>query len=130
MLHRLSLQGISTAAVLGTLLSLVVFVSPAMASVYGGTGIEGGIDAAAGVGGITNATSVNDVVVRIILFILDIVLILAVIAIIIAGVYLIVSNGDQGQKDKAKNIIIYVIVGVIIILLARVIVLFVNTVFG
>lgn len=130
MLHRLSLRGILKAAALGALLSLVVFVAPAMAAVYGGTGIQGGIDAANGVGGITNATSVSDVVVRIIVFVLDIVLILAIVAVIVAGIYLIVSNGEPAQKDKAKNIIIYVIVGIIIILLARVIVMFVNTVFG
>ena len=69
-------------------------------------------------------------ILKIINFILDIVLLVAVLAIIVAGIYLITSNGDEGQKDKAKKIVTYVIFGIILILLAKIIVLFVNKIFG
>lgn len=104
--------------------------SIAMASVYGGGSIAQGIAEASGLGGITGITSVHDIVIRIILFILNIALLLAVVAIVVAGIYLITSNGDEGQRDKAKKIVYYAIIGIIVILFSRVIVLFVNNIFS
>jgi len=102
----------------------------AIAQVYNGGGVNAGIQAASGLGGITGETSIIDIILKIILFILDIALILAVAAIVIAGIYLITSNGEESQKDKAKNIIYYVIIGIIVILFSRVIVVFVNNIFN
>ena len=99
-----------------------------MAQVYTGNGLSDGIAAAAGLGGISNVTSIYELILRIIYFILSIALLLAVLAIIIAGIYLIVSNGDEAQKDKAKKIIYYAIIGIVVILLSRVIVSFVNSI--
>lgn len=101
----------------------------AAAQVYGGPGIEGGLGLLSGAGGISSETSITVIILNIIAFILDIALILAVLAIIVAGIYLIVSNGDEGQKDKAKKIITYVIIGILVILFARVIVVFVVNIF-
>lgn len=75
-------------------------------------------------------TDIQAAIVVVIQRILDFILILAVLFVIIAGIRLIVSGGDDGAKDKAKNTIIYVIAGIIVILLARVIVTFVNTALG
>lgn len=108
----------------------LVDATPAFASVYGGQGILAGISAAAGLGGISTSTSLRELIVRVIIFVLNFVLLLAVVAIIIAGIYLIVSNGDEGQKDKAKNIIIYALIGIVIILFSRLIVTFVNNLFS
>ncbi len=102
----------------------------AMAQVYGGGGLPAGVSSASGLGGISVVTSINDIVVRIIYFILDIALILAVAAVIIAGIYLITSNGDEGQRDKAKKIIYYAVIGIVVILLSRMIVAFVNNIFS
>lgn len=77
--------------------------------------------------GLRQETDVTDAIVTVITTILDIILIIAVLFVVIAGVRLIVSNGDDGAKDKAKTTIIYVIAGIIVILFARVIVTFVNT---
>ncbi len=96
------------------------------AQVYGGGGLGAGMNAASTIGGISTLDG-KALIVRIIEIALDYVLIIAVAAVIVAGIYLIVSNGDEGQKDKAKNIIIYTVVGIILILFARVIVLTVNT---
>lgn len=104
--------------------------SVAHAQVYNGAGVQGGLGLFAGLGGISSANSLRDLIMTIIAFVLDIILIIAVLAIIVAGVYLIVSNGNDENKDKAKKIVFYVIAGIILILFARVIVLFVNNVFA
>lgn len=120
-----------SALTLSNILLLVMLLVPSVVSaqVYGGPGIEGGLGLLGGLGGISSATSVEAVILAIIAFILDIALLLAVLAIIIAGIYLIVSNGDEGNKDKAKKIITYVIIGIIVILLARIIVSLVVSIF-
>ncbi len=121
---------------LRTALKLSVFVAVlsihpiAHASVYGGCGIVCGLAGTAGLGGIASATSITALILIIINFILNLVLLLAVLAIIVAGVYLIVSNGDEANKDKAKKIVFYAIAGIILIELARFIVVFVNHIFA
>jgi len=96
--------------------------------VYQGDGVNAGIEKAGEIEGVSSATSISAVILNIVSFILNLALLLAVVAIIVAGIYLIVSNGDEGQKDKAKRIIFYVIIGIIVILLSRVIVSFVISV--
>lgn len=49
---------------------------------------------------------------------------IATVVIIIAGIYLLTSMGEEAQKDKAKKIIIYAIVGIIVIALASALVMF------
>jgi len=49
----------------------------------------------------------------------------AVIAIIIAGITFVTADGDSGKISSAKNTIIYAVVGLIVIFLARAIVVFV-----
>jgi heme/copper-type cytochrome/quinol oxidase subunit 2 len=101
----------------------------AYAAVFGGTSVQDGITQAAGLGGISPETSVVSIILKIINAILLIVLIIAVLVIIVAGIYLITSNGDEGQKDKAKKIIWYCIIGIVVILCSRLIVSFVNQLF-
>ena len=60
--------------------------------------------------------------VKMVTFFLNFLALLAIIFIVVAGIRLIVSQGEDEQKDKAKKTILYVIVGLIIILFARVIV--------
>lgn len=48
-------------------------------------------------------------------FALSLVAILAVIAVIYAGILYVTSMGDDGNKEKAKNIIIYVAAGILLI---------------
>src|SRR3989344_5325553 len=61
-----------------------------------------------------------------ILNVLDIILsfmaLIAVIVIVIAGIRLVVSQGEEAEKDKAKKTIFYAIIGLIVILLAQAIV--------
>ncbi len=80
--------------------------------------------------GTGDVDSIKNLIVRIILIVLDFITLIAVIYVIIAGIRLIVSGGDEGEKDKAKKTIIYVIVGIIVILFARVLVSFASKFFS
>ena len=102
-----------------------LLMEKAHAQVYGGTGLN----TLTPVGGISTSTDVISIIVTIINFLLNFVLILAILAVVVAGMYLVTSGGDEGQKDKAKNIIFYALAGIALILLSRVIVLFVNSLF-
>lgn len=112
-----------------TAAATTLWIPGAAAAVYGGGGIKEGLLMASGLGGIASIMSITDLIIVIINFILNIVLLIAVLAIIVAGVYLIISNGEEGQKDKAKTIIMYCVAGIALIMLARVIVIFVNNIF-
>ncbi len=77
------------------------------------------------IGGLPDASSPDDVrqvIVDILAAILNFLALIAVIIIIIAGIRLIVSQGEDEQKDKAKKTILYAIVGLVVVLFARVIV--------
>ena len=77
------------------------------------------------IAGTPNALSnqgIRDLVLRMLTFVLDFLALAAVVFIVIAGIRLIVSQGNDEAKDKAKKIILYVIVGLLIVLFARVIV--------
>ncbi|MFA5800431.1 MAG: hypothetical protein WC840_05755 [Candidatus Peribacteraceae bacterium] len=98
--------------------------------VYGGDGgLAAGLRTAAGLGGIVGDTSITQLIINVITFILNIVLILAVLAVIIAGLYLITSAGEEGQKEKAKKIIFYALIGILVVIFSRAIVIFVNHLF-
>ena len=82
-----------------------------------------GLEEGEGVDGIIQA------ILDIIAVVLNVILLIAVVFVIVAGIRLIVSGGDETQKDKAKQAIIYVVVGIIVVLFARVLVSFVNSLF-
>jgi type IV secretory pathway VirB2 component (pilin) len=101
--------------------TLVAGASTALAQIDPCPDVEGLPDC--GTGG---AEGIKAVIGQILAFVLDLLGIIAVIYIIIAGIRLIVSQGEDEQKDKAKKTILYVVVGLIVILVARVIVGFVT----
>ncbi|MEK7591515.1 MAG: TrbC/VirB2 family protein [Patescibacteria group bacterium] len=73
-------------------------------------------------------TSIRDAILKVLTFVLNFLALLAVIFIIIAGIRLIVSQGEEETKEKAKKTILYVIIGLVVVLFARVIVgLFTST---
>ncbi len=65
---------------------------------------------------------IRDIVLRVLYFVLDFLALIAVVFIVIAGIRLLVSQGNDDQKDKAKKTILFVILGLLVILFARVIV--------
>ncbi len=75
------------------------------------------------------SSDIRSIIINVIEFVLDLVLIIGIVYVIIAGLRLIVSGGDEGEKDKSKQTIIYVIVGIIVVIFARVIVNFADNFF-
>jgi|SRR3989344_2102013 len=71
-----------------------------------------------------NSGNVRDVIVDVINFILSFLSLIAVIMVIIAGFYLILGAGSEESVTRAKKIILYTIIGLIVIFFARLIVAF------
>ena len=55
----------------------------------------------------------------------NILALVAVVVIVIAGIRLVVAGSDEQQRDKAKNMVLYAIIGLVVIILASAIVGFV-----
>ncbi len=84
--------------------------------------------ASGGTGGCTadgGAGEINNVIATIVNILSAVVGIVAVIMIVIAGFRFVVSGGDSNSVAGAKNSIIYVIVGIVVVALAQIIVHFV-----
>lgn len=96
-------------------------MSKLLAQVYNGSGLEGGIQAAAGVTGVSSADP-RDVIIKIITTVLDFAALLAFVMVVVAGFYLVLSLGNDDGKEKAKKIIYYTLIGLIVLLFSRVIV--------
>jgi multisubunit Na+/H+ antiporter MnhB subunit len=73
-----------------------------------------------------NGGEIKQVVAKIVKAILSYLALIATITVIIAGFYLVLSNGDDAGKDKAKKIIMYTLAGLIVVLFARIIVGFIT----
>ncbi len=70
----------------------------------------------------TSAGDVRGIVTKVLIAILNFLALVAVIVVVIAGIRLIISQGEDDAKDKAKKTIIYALIGLIVVLFARVIV--------
>ncbi|NCU30606.1 hypothetical protein EOL73_02280 [Candidatus Saccharibacteria bacterium] len=100
------------------------------------TGSSGGGSAAAEaeaaldkIGGASNGVELTDAITKIIQVILFIVGVLAVVMIIYGGTQYLLSAGDTAKIEKAKNTLIYSIVGLVVAILAYAIVAFVVGIF-
>lgn len=93
----------------------------AAAQVFNGGGIDAGLEPASEVTGVLDENP-RTVVLKILAAILNYLALIAVIMVIIAGFYLVLSMGNDEQKDKAKKIIQYTLIGLVVILFSRVIV--------
>jgi hypothetical protein len=85
-------------------------------------GFAGEIPAIPGTPSAVDKQGIRDIILRALQFVLDFLALAAVIFIVIAGIRLLVSQGSDEQKDKAKKTILFVIIGLMVILFARVIV--------
>ena len=93
----------------------------ASAQVFNGPGIPGGLAAAGGIAGLPTG-DVRSTIIRILSTVLSFLALAAVLTIIIAGIILLVSLGNEDSKERAKRIIFYTLIGLVIVLFARVIV--------
>ena len=105
------------AGVSSTFASSLFFVQSAFAELDPPPDIDG-------LSGGSGTQGIKDAIVKVLETVLDFILIVAVVFVVVAGIRLIVSGGDEGEKDKAKTTILYVIIGIVVVLLARVIVTF------
>jgi len=53
--------------------------------------------------------------------------VLAVIMVIIGGLNYVTSSGDSGKTAKAKNTILYAVIGIVVIIFAFAITTFINS---
>lgn len=122
---------LSICAVVATVLGLggVAALSPVAAEpAYAVTVNSKPSDYVSGVNGGTAASgNLMDLIKKIINVVLGVVGIIAVVMMIIGGISFITSQGDAGKVTKARNTILYGVVGLIVALLAFAIVNFVLT---
>ena len=85
-------------------------------------GFGGPVPDIAGTPGAVDKGGIRNVILTMLAFVLDFLALAAVIFIVIAGIRLLVSQGSDEQKDKAKKTILFVIIGLLVVLFARVIV--------
>ncbi|MDD5623534.1 MAG: pilin [Candidatus Peribacteraceae bacterium] len=57
--------------------------------------------------------------------VLNFMTLIAVVIIVVAGIRFIISQGEEQEKEKARKTIVYAIIGLVVIILARAIVTFV-----
>jgi hypothetical protein len=109
---------------MGLFIAAFVTTATAYAQIYSGGGIEEGVTQA---GAIVGNTNLRYKVISIVQVILSYMALIAVVVIVIAGIRLVISQGEDEAKEKAKKTIIYTIAGLILILLAKgIVTIFVN----
>ena len=70
-------------------------------------------------------TDIHSALENVIMKILTFLGIVAVIVIVVAGIRLIIGGADEQQREKARNAVLYAVIGLILVLLAGAIVRFV-----
>ena len=108
---------------------VLVAVDPDPNAGNGGNSGNNGIENARGgwrkIGGEQNDTNIYDTIKNILGAVFIVVGIIAVIVLVIGGINYMMSQGDPGKVKKAKDTILYGIIGLIVSLLAFAIVQFV-----
>lgn len=117
-------KGIILGFVAAAVLTLAVFSLPSLA--FGEGGPQAAVDLARGNGVPTNLIEGDGSLIRrIINFMLIGIAIVSVVMLIVGGFRYVVSGGQKGAIDSAKNTILYAIVGLLIALFAYAIIKFV-----
>ena len=88
---------------------------------YDGGGIEEGVTTAETIIGVSSQNP-RQTILDILFIVLSYMALIAVVVIVIAGIFLVVSGGDDAIKDKARKMIFYTIIGLLVILFAAAIV--------
>lgn len=129
MRQHISLLFAQAALALAGVFALAILVNPqpALAVNFFGDACNGaGSGAAACSGsGADNISGTDGIILRAAALISIVAGIAAVIVIMIAGIMFITAAGDSGKISTAKNTITYAVVGLVVIVLARAIVVFV-----
>jgi len=97
----------------------------AQAAVFEAGGLTEGLGQAQGfasASGLATNSDVRAIATNVIVRVISFTALLATVAIIAAGIYLIAGFGNDTNRDTAKKIITYTLIGLAIILFARVII--------
>ena len=116
-LNSRTLRGVIVPIILGVTVALCT-ASIGYAQTYNGPGIVGGVGAAGSIAGVSN-TDLRSIIINSTHIVLGFLALVAVVVIIIAGIFLVTSVGNDEGKEKAKKIILYAIIGLIVILLSE-----------
>ncbi len=119
-----TIQRAAQSAFIGLCVSLACASSALAQTVFNGPGLQGGVKEAGTISGPVHS-SLREVVLTLLRRVLDYLALAAVVVIVGAGVYLVVGGGSEDSKNKAKTIILYTIIGLLVVLLARAVVGFV-----
>jgi succinate dehydrogenase/fumarate reductase cytochrome b subunit len=98
-----------------TAISLFMNVHSALAQFAGPSDVPGLPNA-------TDPQGIRNIITKILTTVLNFLALIAVVVVVIAGIRLIVSQGEEEAKEKAKKTILYALAGLVIVLFARVIV--------
>lgn len=93
-------------------------VRQAGAQVFNGPGLAGGVNEASMIEGPIHAP-LRVVIMTLVYNALSFLALAGVVMVVIAGFYLVLSGGSETAKDSAKKIILYVVIGIVVIFLAR-----------
>lgn len=116
---KTSIQSFTNKVAAASITSLV-YVSTAFAQTDGN--FAGPDPELPGLPGAADDESVRTIITDILTAVLNFLALIAVVVVVIAGIRLIVSQGEDEAKDKAKKTIFYALGGLVIVLFARVIV--------
>lgn len=118
---------LSICAVVATVLGLgsVATLSPAAYAIDSNSSVSDWVSEAGGSTNTASATGLMPMIKNVINIVLGIVGVVAVVMMIMGGISFITSQGDAGKVTKARNTILYGVVGLIVALLAFAIVNFV-----
>ena len=100
------------------LLRASFLIPSARAQVFNGGGLDAGVNTAAQINGPVH-DSLRGVILSLFYQALSFLALAGVVMMVIAGFYLVLSAGNDTAKDTAKKMILYVVIGLIIVFIAR-----------
>ena len=103
------------------LISSYFLLSRASAQVFNGPGLAGGVAEAGVIEGPVHG-SLRGVILSFLYKALGFLALAGVVMIVIAGFTFVLSGGSDTAKDRAKKMILFVVIGLIVILFARTVV--------
>lgn len=115
---------ISSLIILAAFIFCGTLVSPVLA-VEDPTSFDAGIrsvETISDTGGLAKKTSTKEIMQSIVKWLLSLIGTIAVISLLYGGFLYITSQGEENKAEKAKNIILYSVIGIIIIGLSAIIV--------
>ncbi len=98
-----------------------LLVTRVSAQIFDGPGLQAGVDTAAQINGPLK-TPIRDIVLSFLYKALWFLGLIGVVTVIIAGFFLILSGGEDTGKDRAKKMILYLVIGLLVIFVAQAIV--------